>query len=110
MYEIRLAGERLPDCGSVYDFHYRSQFLQNLYPHTEIPRSYDVHLKSKNHSGIHSSGSCIFFLWKALNPAVHSDKPRKNFLSEQKLWFLNIVSNYHSNKIVVNSQMICLNV
>lgn len=85
-------------------------FWQNLYPHTEIPRSYDVHLKSKNHSGIHSSGLCIFFLWKALNPAVHSDKPRKNFLSEQKLWFLNIVSNYHSNKIVVNSQMICLNV
>ena len=110
MYEIRSVGEKLPDCGSVYDFRYRSQFLQNLYPHTEIPRSYDVHLKSKNHSGIHSSGSCIFFLWKALNPAVHSDKPRKNFLSEQNLWFLNIVSKYYSNKIVVNSQMICLNV
>ena len=110
MYEIRSVGEKLPDCGSVYDFRYRSQFLQNLYPHTEIPRSYDVHLKSKNHSGIRSSGSCIFFLWKALNPDVRSDKPRKNILSEQNLWFLNIVSKYYSNKIVVNSQMICLNV
>ena len=111
-YENNIAGTLTLDVykRQVYGFRYRSQFLQNLYPHTVIPRSYDVHLKSKNHSGIHSSGLCIFFLWKALNPAVHSDKPRKNFLSEQKLWFLNIVSNYHSNKIVVNSQMICLNV